>query len=385
MAAGLPNGWARFLPLRFREEESMKKFSAVMALVGIVAVGALAAGSIVACADTPPVSVHGDQAGFSPGASFLWESPADQARDLDNMAATGAKWLRLDFPWPSVQPSPTQWNFAPFDKVISLAKARGFQILALPSYTPDWAKLAGTNSPANPATFAAFMTALVTRYAPQGVKTWEIWNEPNQAWSWSPPDAGAYTRLLIAAYAAVKAADPTAQVLTAGLAPAADTPGQEIAPLTFVKAIYANGGKGSFDAVGMHPYTYPYLPTDPSTASWSQFYRLPDIHTVMEQNGDGAKKIWLTEFGAPTGTGTGSVSEQQQANIMKAGFQGRAQWSWTGPLFWYAIRDNGTNLADREQNFGLYRNDFTAKAAAATMATIIEGDVGIYTAFTQSR
>jgi hypothetical protein len=386
MAAGLPNRGARSLPLRTREEESMKKSTALVAILGIAVVGALTAGVMVACAsDSNPLRVTGDVAGFSPGASFLWESQADQERDLDLMASTGAKWLRLDFPWPSIQPAATTWNWGPFDRVIALAKARNFTILALPSYTPTWAKGTTGNSPADPNTFAAFMTAAVQRYAPQGVKSWEIWNEPNQSWSWSPPDPAAYTRLLIKAYAAVKAADPTAQVLTAGLAPAADRPGQEVAPLTFVQGIYAAGGQGSFDAVAVHPYTYPSVPTDPSIASWSPFAKMADIHRVMESNGDAAKKIWLTEFGAPTGTGTGAVSEARQPDMVTQGFIGRAQWTWTGPLFWYAGRDSGTNLADREQNFGLWRNDFSAKPSAAVFAATIEGDIGISTAFTVSR
>jgi hypothetical protein len=369
----------------------MKKFTA-LAIGGIAAVFAVAAGVMVACADTPPVSVHGDQVGFATGAQFLWESQADQARDLDNIASTGAKWLRLDLPWPSIQQTattpPASWNWGPFDKIISMARARGLSILGLPSYTPSWAKLPGSTgggSPANPAQFATFVTQLVLRYKSQGVKFWEIWNEPNQAWSWSPPDPAAYTRLLIPTYAAIKVADPTAQVITAGLAPAGDKPGQEVAPVTFIKGIYAAGGKGSFDAMAVHPYTYPYMPNDSSTSSWSTFFRIPDIHNVMVSNGDGNKQIWLTEFGAPTGSGTGASPESNQVNMVKQGFVAKAQYPYTGPLIWYAARDAGTDLTDREQNFGLWRFDFSAKPAAATMASIIEGTVGISTAFTLDR
>jgi hypothetical protein len=304
----------------------------------------------------------------------LWESVADQQRDLDLMASTGAKWLRLDFPWPSVQPGPTTWNWGPFDSIVALAKARGFSIVGLPSYTPTWAKApgaVGAAPPATPATFAAFMTALVGRYGPQGIHTWEIWNEPNQAWTWSPPDPAGYTRLLIAATTAVRLVDPSATVLTGGLAPAADLPGQEVAPITFVQGIYANGGQGLFDAMAIHPYTYPYLPDDASTASWSPFYKLAAIHQVMVDHGDGAKQIWLTEFGAPTGTGTGAVADTRQADIVRDVFVAKAQYPWTGPLMWYSGRDNGTNLADREQNFGLWRHDFSAKPAADAFRTSI--------------
>jgi hypothetical protein len=373
---------------RYRKEEGMKKFLALLAIVGIVGGGAISVSAIVACASSsPPPPVPGGSVGFSSGAQLLWESPADQARDLDLMASTGAKWLRLDFPWPSVQPAPTTWNWVPFDNIVALANARGFTILGLPSYTPGWAQAPGTSGaapPATPATFAAFMTALVGRYGPQGIHNWEIWNEPNQAWSWSPPDPAGYTRLLIAATTAVRLVDPTATVITAGLAPAADLPGQEVAPITFVQGIYANGGKGFFDVVGVHPYTFPYMPTDASTSGWSPFYKMAAIHQLMSDNGDGAKQIWMTEFGAPTGTGTGAVSDAKQVDMVREAFIAKAQYPYTGPLFWYSGRDNGTNTADREQNFGLWRNDFSAKPAAAEFTNTI-AKVGIYTAFTVTK
>ena len=59
------------------------------------------------------------------------------------------------------------------------------------------------------------------------------------------------------------------------------------------------GGGGSFDAVGHHPYSYPY---DPSGGqSWNAFTQTGYLYQIMVANGDGAKKVWGTESGAPTG------------------------------------------------------------------------------------
>jgi hypothetical protein len=363
----------------------MKRLWAVLALVGI-AIGGITVGTLAACATGSPPQATGDTLGFSPGAPFVWESHADQVRDLDLMASTGAKWIRLDFSWPSVQPAPDTWNFKPFDDLVALVKSKGFEILALPAYTPDWAKAPGTTAPASPAAFAAFMTQLVTRYAPQGVKHWEIWNEPNLARFWSPPDPAAYTRLLVAGATAVHAADPGATVISAGLSPATDaSDGSQISPLTFARGMYANGVKGSFDAFGIHPYGFPGLPTDTSTTSWNTWFRMADIHRLMDENGDGGKKIWMTEFGAPTGTSSGAVSEARQVDFVREALVARTKDEWLGPLFWYSARDQGTNPADREQNFGLWRNDFSAKPAAAAFSSSVERAVGIYTAFAVSR
>src|SRR5437870_2455864 len=125
----------------------MKRFLGLVVISAIVTTGAIALGPATMASAARGSGTGGTRGtgtglaantGFSSGAQLLWESPADQAHDLDLMAATGAKWLRLDFPWPSVQPTPTTWNWAPFDNIVALAKARGFTIAGLPSYTPTW-------------------------------------------------------------------------------------------------------------------------------------------------------------------------------------------------------------------------------------------------------
>ena len=118
----------------------------------------------------------------------------------------------------------------------------------------------------------------------------------------------------------------------------------------------------------MHPYTFPALPDDPAAANWSSFQQLSPIHDVMVAGGDTAKTIWLTEFGAPTGTSSAAVSESVQAQTIDIVLQAARNTSWLGPAFIYSIRDAGTNAADREHNFGIVRRDFTQKQAFAVAA-----------------
>jgi hypothetical protein len=206
------------------------------------------------------------------------------------------------------------------------------------------------------------------------VHVWELWNEPNLRGSWgAKPDAKAYAALLTAGAAAARSADPIARILTGGLAPAVDAgDGSEISPVTFVRGIYAAGARRSLDAVAVHPYSYPAMPRDPATASWNTYERLPLVHDVMAANGDDAKQIWLTEFGAPTGTAGGAVSLDVQATIARNGLLGAQDWPWSGPIFWYSARDRGTDAGDREANFGLVRMDFSAKPAYAAFVETID-------------
>lgn len=311
-------------------------------------------------------------AGFSVGGGFQDEAASDMKRDLDSMQGAGAHWIRMDVNWAVIQAQgPSSYNWTPFDRVASGALAHGLSVLAVIQYTPSWARAAGTPAetpPTNPDDYARFAQAAAAHYGALGVHAYEIWNEPNVAAFWRPkPDVARYTRLLTLASAAIRAVDRQAVIVTGGTAPATDD-GTNIAPVTFLRGIYANGGKGSFDAVGHHPYCWPALPGD--AYAWSAWYQMygtsTSLRSTMVANGDGAKKIWATEFGAPTNGPAGSfVTEDAQSRTASNGISLFRSYDWAGPLFWYSGRDLGTSTSTRENFFGLLRYDFSQKPAYA--------------------
>ncbi len=319
-----------------------------------------------AAADTASM---GQSAGFAQTSwTLLWGSDAEVDADLDAVAATGAKWLRFDFDWQSAEPTRGTYRWKYIDRVVNKARARGLRILATPAYTPTWARPAGTSDkhgPTDPTAYAAFVKAAAQRYAPLGVHHWEIWNEPNISEFWQPvPNVAHYAALLRASAAAIRSVDPKAVIVSAGLAPAADTAdGHFVSPRTFLSRLYQAGAGPSFDAVGMHPYAWPYGIS--AVGDWNQWYSLPKTYDIMVANGDGAKRIWATEYGAPTGSSTRAVSDADQARFVKEAFADWATKPWAGPIMWYSFRDTGTNPADLGENFGLVRKDFSAKPALA--------------------
>jgi hypothetical protein len=84
----------------------------------------------------------------------------------------------------------------------------------------------------------------------------------------------------------------------------------------------------------------------------------------MESHGDGRKKIWITEFGAPTGSGPYAVSDEAQATAVLQARRQVQKWDWAGPLIYYELVDGGTDPTDVEQNFGVLRVDLSPKPAA---------------------
>jgi hypothetical protein len=209
------------------------------------------------------------------------------------------------------------------------------------------------------------------------ITTWQLWNEPNhQEYTRPKPNIDVYTAMLKSAYPAIKALDPTATVIAGGFAPAPDSAdGTEYQPATFLQGMYARGAKHYFDAIGHHPYAYPFNPLEPQ--SWNAYTQTVGLHTIMAQHGDDAKKIWGTEVGAPTGSDSKSLSESKQAQWVHDYYLGwnTVYRSFTGPLVWLSVRDSGTNPANRWENMGLMRRDRTPKLSYTTFKLLTAAGV----------
>ncbi|MGU3501251.1 Ig-like domain-containing protein [Mycobacterium sp. C31M] len=307
-----------------------------------------------------PASIPGDPPFTLPtvgiqGLSW-WIGLSKQQIDdaLTKAKAANVTSVRMDFSWSVIEWQKGTYDWSSTDTMVDAVRAHGMTALAMVYDTPAW--LSGSTDPhAIPVgseqiqQFAEFAAAAALRYG-DVIPEWEVWNEQNIPRFWAVPDAAAYTALLKATYTAIKAVSPGATVIAGGLSP--DPSG--IGTLDFVRGIYAAGGKGYFDALNYHHYAFPSVPDMGPLAA---------IHEIMVTNGDGDKKIWITEAGAPTGTGTYAVSEQVQADTIVAILNQAAENTYIGPVYIYTITDTGTDLSDPESNFGLITQDGRLKPA----------------------
>ena len=323
--------------------------AAVLAVAGVVTLVPFASGPAGAAVNKFGVA--------DPG--LARESASAQAADLAAMKTIGITAVRLDANWNWVQSGgPNSHHWAWLDQVVASVRAAGMSVDLIVDGCPQWAAVSGAKAPnaqpASPAAYARYAAALAARYAPKGVHTFEIWNEPNNVIFWRPaPNPAAYTADLIAAYKAIKKVDPSAVVLSGGLAPKKND-GTNISAITFLKAMYAKGAKNHFDGVGYHPYSYPALPnTYKFWSGWSQMSQTsPSIRSVMTANGDGGKQIYITEVGAPTG-GPRRVNQATQADEFSQAIAAAKTTSWIGAMYLYTWQNRGTNTSESEDWFGL--------------------------------
>jgi len=272
----------------------------------------------------------------------------------------GVKWVRLAFTWQDIQPnSANDFLTSQYDAVVKALEVADINVLGLICYSTSWAN--GHQSqfvpPTSPATYGNYASKLASHFGPMGVHTWEIWNEPNVGNFWSPaPDPAAYTALIKAAYFAIHQVDSGATVITAGLSQPSNSP-TTIDAREYLGDIYHDGGKPYFDAVGDHPY---------GRENWAKMFSTsPSFLSIMVTNGDGNKKIWVTETGTPTGTASGAVTERQQAAEVIQSYANAVAYPWIGPIFWYDYMDDCDNAADPECNFGLKKETGSKKPSYA--------------------
>ncbi|NMN97787.1 cellulase family glycosylhydrolase [Antrihabitans stalactiti] len=300
---------------------------------------------------------------------------ASQTRDFQAVTNARFKAVRLSIEWPDVENVKGVFNWATTDQKVNAAAAAGLNILGLLTYTPAWAATAeGRNfihpAPADPATFANFVKLAAQRYK-GSIKNWEIWNEPNIQASFAPkPDPAKYTTMLKLSYAAIKAVDSSATVISGGLSPSMDD-GTNISPYMFVQYMYWWGAKGSLDGLGIHPYSAPGLLSQ--GADWnSSKNAITVINWLLTAFGDGGRRLWTTEFGAPTSaTQPYGVTEARQSEILVDGINYLRSLPNAGPIFLFDFRDLNTGSPNVEFNFGLVRTDYSPKPSLAAVQAML--------------
>jgi hypothetical protein len=311
-------------------------------------------------------------------------------RELDLSSQAHANVVRLDVGWSSLETNGkgqfSQWYVQALDAFVAGADARGMKVIATLMNTPCWASSAPETlkqgcagawwdrdvakyPPTNPQDYADAARWMTARYGTK-LAALEVWNEPNPSqdfWRSSDP-AGDYVRLVKAAYPAAKAGNAQVPVLAGALADA-DKP--------FLDQLYADGIKGSYDGISIHPYNGWRDPADMAPGTPTIYTFVPGtqaIHDTQVAHGD-STPLWLTEFGWATCT-TGEricVSRDQQATYLAKSVQIlRTDLPYVRGYTIYELRDEGTS-GSRSDSYGIVNHDFSPKPSFAALASAFAG------------
>jgi hypothetical protein len=293
---------------------------------------------VVGCAGAAPDGLDGLTRRIDQRTRLAAHTLRADDRSLFLAQAAGFDTVVQVFPWREIEPTQGQFHWEVTDQVVAGAEYYGLDLVVRLDQHPAW--VSDVSPPLNAPPDALghyqhFVERVAWRYRGR-VRAYIIWNEPNLALEWGgePPDPAAYVQLLRVGYQAVKAGDPDALVVAAGLAPTNGDGESAMDERDFLRGMYQAGAAPYFDVLGVHAYGFGLAPDAPvETNDGLVFRRLEELRAVMLGNGDGARPIWITEMGwtveAPADQPDIAVSLEEQASYLNDALdQTRREWPW---------------------------------------------------------
>jgi len=300
-----------------------------------------------ATASPPPADFIGL---IPPGLASL--DGAQLGRALDDARRLHAGIVRQTFDWSVIEPRPHRYDFSRYDALMAAAAARGIRVLPVlfnppgfHSSGPPRPSPRGTFPPRHPADLGGFAAVVAKRYGPGGtfwrahpalaadpIRAWQVWNEPSLPVYWpTGPSPKAYARLLAATARAIRAVDPQAEIVSAGI------PQSRIGvPFArYVEGLYKAGAADAFDVLAIHPYARDAAGVVAAVA---------EARRIMDRHGDHSP-IWVTEVGwASAGpasdftVGPRGQAERVRATLLGLGEQ-RRRLNLRG-IVYFGLRDS---------------------------------------------
>ena len=306
-------------------------------------------------------------------------------QSLQMIRDAGFVWIRQEFPWEDIEkPGKGQYwdtkfnksTWDKYDRIVQLAHEYGIEVIARLDHPPAWTRKDGRARgdfapPDNYDDYGDFVATVVERYRGK-IRFYQLWNEPNIYPEWGEQNVNAqdFTRLLKVGYTRVKATDPNAVVICAGLAQTVDESGKNMSELIFLQEMYDAGARGYFDILAVQDYGLWSGPGD-RRAEYDQinFSRPLMVREIMVKNGDADKPIWAMEIGWNAQPADfkdvpfGRVSEARQALYAPKGYErAKNEWPWMGALmYWFFKRADDREKSQPFYYFRMLDPDFTAR------------------------
>ena len=321
----------------------------------------------------------------------LTQSGTDTALTLAKEAGAGV--ISVGVNWISLQGNSASQSidWASLDNLVQGANSLGmkvrFQVFGIPSWARDPGAPSAAAAPWYPpqsaneiAEWDGFIEQILSHFG-SSVAYLEVWNEPNQYQFWyGPPSPTVYARLLSATYVSAKQVDPAVQVIFGGLS--RNDIGYLQAYYSVLASDYpgASGENNYFDLLGVHPYDDNRSPDTYST-QWivpgafgpvdTNFLGMQSMMDVMAAHGDGAKRIYVGEFGYSTTTYNGfpGVSDAQRAAWVPEAFSAAASLNDVQAISWYYYFPTPTDGS----NWAIMSSNWTPSATYDALKTLMTG------------
>lgn len=179
------------------------------------------------------------------GCHIRSRSTKDLERWIPQMASIGVQELRsIATSWGAVEPQQGTFDWRNLDQQLDYLAQHHIRTGGLLLGSPGWNTLDEPGSlPVNHLAGWANYVSEIVKHANGRIQRWEVWNEPPNFTGKDQTPAD-YAKLVIAAYDAAKAADPSCRI---GLA-------AKSAHVNYLEQVIQAGAKDHFDYITLHPY-----------------------------------------------------------------------------------------------------------------------------------
>lgn len=304
------------------------------------------------------------------------QSSNADARDVRAISHDlGARWLRIECGWMSVEGTKGSYNFTGIEKQVAMLLEQDLEPIIIFDYgSPLYEKIDGkddifcgpTTSEAQHgyANFCAAVATYLTKRFSDHVFVYELWNEPNFEWFWHPkPDAPAYTRLCKAAYPAIKKAAPHCIVIG---------PATSSAKGKFIADCIDGGILDAVDAFSVHPYRH--TPPETVIEDYAALRRLIADRNAKDGKPDRIVPLISSEWGYSAtpdkSIGISCDPRLQGPYLTRMGLINA--WQEIGISIWFQWRGGADDTPDPWSKFGLTRDDRTARPSYAAAKALID-------------
>jgi hypothetical protein len=298
--------------------------------------------------------------------THLMNNDGASAHVLKLLEDAGIGSIRDDAYWARVEPRrgvlqiPPNWQ----SYLSNVREHRLRPLLVLGYGNPFYDNYAKPRHPAMRQAFGNYAN-FVAKELSDSVDLYEVWNEwdrENPIDAWAAKD---YSNLVEDTVAHLRQAERPLTVL----AGAVTSLGMD---LGFADRLVQNGTLNQVDGLSLHPYVHCRQDQRHTPERWITWLRW--INADLRALATRPVPMYLTEMGWPTSTGKCGISERTQAAfLVRSLFLARTVPDIKG-LWWSTLSDSGSDSNDPQQNFGLLRQDLSAKpsfmALKAVSATV---------------
>ena len=258
--------------------------------------------------------------GYGVQAHMLQNGQAGQSMAM--VAGMGFNWIKQQIEWKLIEPGKGDYQWGAIDEIVNAANAAGinvlFSVVKAPALGPARRRRHRRRGAARQ---PAGLRRLHRRHGrplqrPRRRPTRSGTSRTcTMSGATRPIDPGRYVGCCKLAYAAVKADDPGAMVISGALTPTGAPGAVAMDDFAYLEEMYQAGLKNYCDAVGAHPSGYQQAarrrlehasairrpafrgPSDNRHHSWFFRATMEGYRNIIVTYGDGGKRIWPTEFG----------------------------------------------------------------------------------------